>query len=124
MKFAKEMLKIKKQLEQLGHEVITPENMKKPIFRHATSEDSFVKIKSDLIRLHYQKIHSSDAILVANISTNVHNYIGGSSFIEMAFAHILNKKIFLLNPIPKMTYTDEILAMKPTILKGDLSKIK
>jgi predicted RNA-binding protein with PUA domain len=52
------------------------------------------------------------------------NYIGGNAFLEMGFAHILNKKIFLLNEIPEMIYTDEILAMQPIVLNGDLSKIK
>lgn len=42
----------------------------------------------------------------------------------MAFAHVLNKKIFLLNPIPQINYSDEIEAMNPIILNHDLSKIK
>ena len=42
----------------------------------------------------------------------------------MAFAYILNKKIFLLNGVPKMSYSDEIYATKPIILNGDLSQIK
>jgi hypothetical protein len=29
----------------------------------------------------------------------------------------------LLNPIPEMGYEDEIVAMKPVILNGDLDKI-
>jgi predicted RNA-binding protein with PUA domain len=43
--------------------------------------------------------------------------------IEMAFACALDKKIYLLNPIPEMNYSDEIFAMKPIVLSGDLSKI-
>ena len=42
----------------------------------------------------------------------------------MAFAHILSKKIFLLNPIPDMIYTDEIKAMQPIIVNNDLNRIK
>lgn len=124
MKFAKEMLEIKRELEKLGHQVITPENMGKPVSRKTHGEDAFVKIKQRLIKLHYQKIKRSDAILVANFNNKTTNYIGGSTFIEMAFAHVLNKKIFLLNPIPKVSYEDEIIAMQPIILNGDLSKIK
>lgn len=41
----------------------------------------------------------------------------------MAFAHVLDKKIFLLNPIPEIPYKDEIVAMQPIILDGDLAKI-
>jgi predicted RNA-binding protein with PUA domain len=47
---------------------------------------------------------------------------------EMGFAYILDKKIFLLNKIPKkskiMHYIDEILDMKPIVIDKDLNKIK
>jgi predicted RNA-binding protein with PUA domain len=62
--------------------------------------------------------------LVVNEDLNgIKGYIGGNSFLEMGFAHVLNKKIFLLNPISEMGYEDEIVAMKPVILNGDLDKI-
>jgi len=54
----------------------------------------------------------------------VKNYVGGNSFLEMGFAFILKKKIFLLNDIPEMPYTSEIVAMKPICLKGNLEKIQ
>lgn len=41
----------------------------------------------------------------------------------MGFAYVLKKKIFLLNPIPELSYSDEIKAMKPIVLDGDLKKI-
>ena len=44
---------------------------------------------------------------------------------EMGFAHVNDKKIFLLKPIPEeVSYVDEIKAMADVILDGDLSKIK
>jgi predicted RNA-binding protein with PUA domain len=65
-----------------------------------------------------------DAILILNLEKNgIKGYIGGNTFLEMGFAHVLNKKIFLLNPISEMGYEDEIVAMKPVILNGDLDKI-
>lgn len=78
------------------------------------------------IKIHYDKIKKGDAILVINSITKhgIKNYIGGNTLMEMGFAFILNKPIYLLNPIPKMIYTEEIQAMKPIIIKGDLSKIK
>jgi len=48
---------------------------------------------------------------------------GSMTLLEMGFAHILNKKIFLLNDIPEMIYTDEIEAMQPIVLNGDLTKL-
>ena len=58
------------------------------------------------------------------ISNGIPNYIGGNTFLEMGFAHVLNKKVFLLNNIPAMPYDDEIKDMQPIVLNGDLLKIK
>ena len=43
---------------------------------------------------------------------------------EIGFAHVHGKKIFLLNDIPDVSYKDEIEAMYGVILRGDLSLIK
>lgn len=42
---------------------------------------------------------------------------------ELGFAHVNNKKIFLLNPIPQMNYSDEIAAVQPVVINGDFSLI-
>jgi hypothetical protein len=64
-------------------------------------------------------------VLIVNIDkAGIENYIGGNSFLELGFAHVLSKSVYLLNPVPVMLYTDEIKAMQPIILNGDLSKIK
>jgi len=79
----------------------------------------------DLIRNHFREIEKSEAILVLNYSKGrAKNYIGGNTLMEMGYAFYLNKKIFLLNPIPYQSYRDEIVAMQPKVLKGDLGKIK
>ena len=39
---------------------------------------------------------------------------------EIGFAY---KKIFFYNDIPKMPYTDELIAMKPIVINGNLRKI-
>lgn len=125
MKSAKEMLQIEQTLEKLGRKIITPENMDKPVYPGEVPKRTFVKIKSALIRLHFKKIQKSDAVLVYNIDNKgINNYIGGSTFMEIAFAHVLHKKIFLYNPIPNIQYyKSEIDAMRPIIINGDLSKI-
>lgn len=53
----------------------------------------------------------------------IKNYIGGNTFLEVGMAFWLNKKIFFLNPIPKMDYYTELAAMGPIVLDGDFSKI-
>lgn len=91
----------------------------------ATNGDgAFRKIKEDLIKRYYLKIKEGDAIVVLNIDKNgIKNYIGGNVFLEMGFAHVLDKPIYLYNDLPDMIYSDELKAMQPVIIHGDLSKI-
>lgn len=129
MSFAKEMFAIKQQLEQLGHEVYLPEGaddyLHGLVKKIGGSEGAERKKKYNLIRKHFNLIKNSDAILVINNKKNeIRNYIGGNSFLEIGFAHILEKKIFLMNDIPDIELIgQEIEAIDPTILHGDLTKI-
>ena len=69
-------------------------------------------------------ITNSDAILVLNYDKKgVKNYIGGNSLMEMGFAHVHNKKVFLLNSAPELSYTDEINAMTDMVVNGNLRNI-
>lgn len=125
------------KLEKLGHLIEIP-YMSQKILAGEISMEEFNKEKElngdeffrknaqeDLIKRYYNKIKDSDAILVINIDKKgVKNHIGGNTLMEMGFAYILNKKIYLLNDIPEMSYMDEIKATKPIIINGDLSKIK
>jgi len=128
MTFSPEMLRIGKELRRLGHRVALPDftehyaTLKSRESMHAESANN--KIEYDLIKGYFEVIKQHDAILVYNHSKNgIENYIGGNTLIEMAFAHVLDKKIFLYNPIPNMQYRDEIEAMQPKVLDGDLTKI-
>jgi hypothetical protein len=128
MTASKEMLKLEDQLKTLGFEVELPS------FTHEYAQMSSIndihgesvknKLTHDLIRGYFEKIKESDAVLVANIERKgIAGYVGGNSFLEMSFAHVLNKPLYLLNPIPEMSYVDEMKAMRPVILNGNLSLI-
>ena len=79
----------------------------------------------ELIKDNYQSVSSCDGVLVTNITKNdIQDYIGANSLIEMAFAHIQDKPIYLLNDVPLMDYTDEIKSMKPICLSGKVEDIK
>lgn len=127
MSFAKEMLMVQEQLEQNGHVCILPHETDE--FVKGTvrkSEDAaFRKIHYDLIRRHYEKIKESDAVLVLNIYKNgMKDYIGANTFLEMGFAFVLGKAIFLLNPLPDNPYLRaEAEAMMPIVLHGNLQII-
>lgn len=128
MSASKEMVEAEKQLLALGHEVVLPE------FTHdyaamatidkAHTESARNKVQYDLIRIHFDKIKAGDAILVVNVERHgVVGYIGGNSFLEMGFAFVLDKPIYLLNQLPECSYRDELEAMRPFILAGDISRI-
>ncbi|OIP23592.1 hypothetical protein COX95_02070 [bacterium CG_4_10_14_0_2_um_filter_33_32] len=134
LNFTYEIKKIADDLTMLGFDVSIPVSSEK-ILRGEFSLEEIKQekekgylhkraIKYDSIRAYWKVIENSDAVLIANFDKNkIKNYIGGNSFLEMGFAHILNKKIFLLNEIPDMIYSDEIKSMQPIILNGELSKI-
>jgi len=124
MSCAKEMIEFKKKLEDLGHVVKIPEDAEKHLNGKITEQDKWEKLEFNVFKNYFQEIKKGDAILIINKKKNdIVNYIGGNSLIEMAFAHILDKKIFLLNPMPLMSYTNEIEVMNPIILNGDLNNI-
>lgn len=134
--FTYEVKEIADKLEKAGHEVEIPLTSQKILRGELTLEefkkekeedgDGFMrKVKDDVIRRYFEIIKNSDAILVVNCEKNgTENYIGGNTFLEMGFAHVLRKKIYLLNPIPESSYRDELVAMEPVVLDGNLEKMK
>ena len=88
-------------------------------------ETADFKRSHDYIRQHYKHILESDAILIVNNEKKgKKNYIGGNCLMEMGMAYVNGKKIFLLNDIPlDSAYLDEIKAMDPICLHGDLNDI-
>lgn len=132
VKHAKKLVLLDKKLRKLGHEPIMHEDMykiadgtAKELIDGIKLDHSEIKKKHGFIKAWYKLIVESDAILVANYDKNsIKNYIGGNTLMEIGFAHVNDKKVFLLNPIPDVSYTDEIKAMVDVVLSGDLSKIK
>jgi nucleoside 2-deoxyribosyltransferase len=117
--------KIKRELLKLGHQVFMPTDFGIDYITISNKKYGQVKKEKKAIKKHFEKIKKSEAILVCNFDKKgIKNYIGGNTFLEIGYAYILGKKIFLLNPIPKMLYEAEIIGMEPIILKGDLRKIK
>ncbi len=128
MKVSAKMLEVRDELQKFGHEVILPRHTQEyaemKTSDHIHNESVKNKIENDLIRDYYEKIKASDAILVVNCDLNgVVGYIGGNSFLEMGFAHVLSKKIFLYNEIPQTFFKDELIAMQPVVLNGNFGLI-
>lgn len=125
----KEMSEAKEKLEASGHIVEMPglDNLKHELDQNGdTLETSKMKIEQDLIRVWFQEIKNSDAVLVVNTDKKgITGYVGGNTFLELSFAHVLHKKVFILDQYSReIPYHDEIDAMQPVILHGDLSRLK
>lgn len=129
MVFAEKMVQIKGQLEQLGNIVYISQFAEGYLGRTEKEKEQLTvhdKNEHDAIRKFWEIIKKSDAILVLNYDRKgIKNYIGGNTLMEIGFAHVLDKKIFLMNPIPDIEYyRSEIEAVRPVILKQDLSQIR
>ncbi|MFH1801584.1 MAG: CYTH domain-containing protein [archaeon] len=132
VQFADRLVDIYHQLKELGHEPMMHKNMfgiadgsAKELISGIYRNHAEVKRKNNFIKWWHDCIKSGDAVLICNFDKkNIPNYIGGNTLMEMGFAHVNNKKIFLLNPVPKeVPYSDEIEAMVDKVLHGDLTKI-
>lgn len=132
-KFRHEMVENMEKLQALGHNVIVHEHYIKSVkgempelMERVEREHAALKREQNYIKWYHNAIKSSDAILVLNFEKNgIENYIGGNTLMEIGFAHVNDKKIFLYNPIPTgVSYVDEIEAMTDVIINGDLNLIK
>ena len=129
MVFAEKMVQIKARLEQLGHVVYISQFAEGYLGKTEKEKEQLTvhdKNEHDAIRKFWEVIKKSDAILVLNYDRKgIKNYIGGNTLMEIGFAHVLDKKIFLMNPIPDIEYyRSEIEAVRPVILEQDLSQIR
>jgi hypothetical protein len=130
--FRKEMLEFIEKLQELGHEGIISPVMRelalgnnKELMDLVEKDHGRAKKEGGYIKWYYDSICDSDAVLVLNLEKNGRkNYIGGNVLMEIGFAHVHDKKIFLLNPIPEdVSYQEELKAMVDVVLNGDLTKI-
>lgn len=128
MQFHKEMATVRDQLLARGFVVHVPGELddihKNESYMESDEERITVKIEYDFIREHFKKIEVADAILILNYEKKgIPGYIGGNTFLEMGYAFGLDKKVYLLYPVPDMDYMTEMHAIQPTVINGDLSLI-
>lgn len=131
MKFSESILKTKKFLENKGHEVLIPLDTKHLIDNPDLTDNLDADYKhlkeTDMLRKCFNLVADSDAILVLNHEKNgIKGYIGTSVLMEIGLAHFLNKKIFLINELPhfnEQRWSQEVHAMQPIVINGNLEKI-
>lgn len=132
VKFADKLVEIYHELEKLGHQPMMHKDMfgiadgtAQELIDGIEMDHSEIKKKHNFIKFWYNLIVGGDAVLICNFDKNgIKNYIGGNTLMEIGFAHVNDKKVFLLNPIPEdVSYADEIKAMADVVINGDLNKI-
>lgn len=128
MQFHKEMASVRDQLLSRGFTVFVPGELddihKNESYMESDEERITAKIEYNFIREHFKKIEAADAILILNYEKKgIPGYIGGNTFLEMGYAFGLDKKVYLLYPVPDMDYMTEMHAIQPTVINGDLSLI-
>lgn len=131
MTFYPDVLKVGEKLEAKGWTVLYPESLQimkqknnfdpKEFRKHITAKD-----KGRFIKLHFDKIEKSNAILIVNKTKNgIRGYIGANAMMEAGIAFNRKIKIYLLHPYSKThPFYDEISAMEPIITNGLIEKIK
>jgi hypothetical protein len=129
MAFTEKLLETKALLEKRGHVAVVTSFAQNYLGTSGAERETLVlhdKLHHDAILEFWGVIKQSDAILVLNYDRKgIKNYIGGNTFMEIGFAYVLGKKIFLLNPVPDIEYyKSEIEAVKPIILNGNLDEIR
>ena len=106
MVFAEEMVRVKRQLEEIGHTVFISQFAEGYLGKAEKEKEELAvqdKNENDAIRKFWEIIKKSDAILVLNYDRKgIKNYIGGNTLMEIGFAHVLNKKIFLMNSLLRL----------------------
>ena len=126
--FYNKIPEIKNSLEKKGHKITLPNSYKKPFKEEEIknlSKEEHIKWKSKMMKMHEPKIKKNDAVLVLNLEKNkIPNYIGGGTFMEIVKAWELRKKIFFYNPLPKCSFTDELIGINPIIINKNLEIIK
>ena len=129
MQFTEKMLEYRDKLSQLGHDAFVTE-LHKDLVGKTDEEKEKIKLHQkfncDAIREFWRAMQGADAVLCLNLDKNgIKNYIGANTLMEIGFAHVLDQKIFLLNPIPDLPYCQsEIEAVRPVVINGNLSIIK
>lgn len=128
MQFTEKMLEYRDKLIEMGHDAFVTDLHKNLVGKTDEEKEKiklYQKNNMDAIREFWRTMQGADAVLVLNFDKHgIKNYIGGNTLMEIGFAHVLNQKVFLLNPIPDIPfYKTEIEAIQPVILNGDLSKI-
>ncbi|HSX30323.1 MAG TPA: hypothetical protein VLE99_00185 [Candidatus Saccharimonadales bacterium] len=103
MQFTEQMMQLCEKLRRLGHDAYMSKFAASFVGK-TDSEAEKIKLEQkyqqDAIREDCKWVADMDALLIANYDKHgISGYIGGNAFIEMAYAHILGKPLYALQPL-------------------------
>lgn len=115
-----EWLGVINKLRAAGLTVTTPDLSEQTDWS-ALADDEIIQRKGWLIRRHLANIAKARVVLICNYEKNgVQDYIGSNSFLEMGAAFVYGKPVYVLGGIPQQDSREEILALSPIVLNGDI----
>ncbi len=120
--------------EQMGYTPVVPEmagQMKADGDYNAESRRTWLTdptqfdYKKRLMDAHFEKIKTSDMVLVVNDEKKgISGYVGTNVLMEMAIAYFLGKPIYLVNDVGSdHPAYEEIVGMGVVMLHGDVSNL-
>jgi hypothetical protein len=119
---------IREVLEAAGHEITLPSCFDNPFEEEDVkrlSRKEHVVWKCNMMKRHEGNIVGQDAVLVLNFEKNgISNYIGGATFMEVVKAWEMDKRIFFYNPLPKCSFSDELIGINPVVINGNLEMVR
>lgn len=123
MSQSKQWIPVIHRLRKMGYRVSVPDLIEQTD-QKTMSDAQAIAQKGWLVRRHIANIMNAKVVLIANYDKGtVKNYVGANSFLEMTTGFVYEKPVYLLNPVPFQDNREELLAMAPIVLNGDLSKI-
>ena len=129
MVFAKKQLEAKEILEKKWHITLITDDIEhyvnKPNIKLDFDEELKLSKKYDIMRVFFDKIKESEALLICNYPKKwIDWYLGTSVLMELAVAYSNNKICYLLHDIDKsQPYALEVTLIDPIILNWDLNNI-
>jgi hypothetical protein len=132
--FYKDVIKYKNELKKLGFNVLIPVTATKmeksgdyDIMKHKLwyADSSKYYQKTAKMKGHLVQIDKGDAIFVVNLTKKgIKGYIGGNGLVEIFYAWMKKKPIYILNQVSdKCSFKEEVLGLNPVFINGDITKI-
>lgn len=123
MSHKSEWLTVIDALQKSGLTVSTPDLTESADWA-SMQESEVQKVKGYYVRRHIANIATANVVLVCNYEKGgVDNYIGSNTFLEMATGFAYEKPLYVLNGLPQQGNHEELLALEPIILNGDITQL-